>query len=125
MTKDEGRAESAAGPREDPGPAVRHEARPRGPCPCSQLSPGRRPALGLEAYCTGPQRLPGGERTAGVTGVMGEWRAGPACVFPTLENRLGTQQTDCRPVVLGAPRFAEIWAPTDGFIANGGVKLAL
>ena len=86
--------------------------------------------LGLEAYYTGPQRLAGGERTAGywVTGVMGEWRVGPARVFLNLENLLDTQQTDYGPVVLGArdtPRFAEIWAPTDGFIANGGVKLSL
>jgi iron complex outermembrane receptor protein len=86
--------------------------------------------IGLEAYYTGPQTLPGGERTPGywVTGVMGQWRVGPARVFLNLENLLDTQQTDYGPVVLGpraAPTFADIWAPTDGFVANGGVKLAL
>lgn len=86
--------------------------------------------IGLEAYYTGPQTLPDGERTPGywVTGIMGEWRVGPARVFLNLENLLDTQQTNYGPVVLGArqtPTFAEIWAPTDGFIANGGVKLDL
>jgi iron complex outermembrane receptor protein len=86
--------------------------------------------IGLEAYYTGPQTLPDGDRTEGywVTGIMGEWRIGPARLFLNLENLLDTQQTDYGPVVLGpraTPTFAEIWAPTDGFIANGGVKLDL
>ena len=86
--------------------------------------------IGVEAYYTGPQTLPGGERTPGywVTGVMGQWRVGPARVFLNLENLLDTQQTDYGPVVLGpraAPTFADVWAPTDGFVANGGVKLDL
>ena len=86
--------------------------------------------VGLEAYYTGPQTLPGGERAPGywVTGVMGEWRVGPARLFLNLENVLDTQQTDYGPVVLGprqSPTFADVWAPTDGFVANGGVKLEL
>ena len=86
--------------------------------------------VGLEAYYTGPQTLPAGERTPGywVTGVMGEWRVGPARLFLNLENVLDTQQTDYGPVVLGprqSPTFADVWAPTDGFVANGGVKLDL
>ena len=86
--------------------------------------------IGLEAYHTSAQTLPDGERTPGywVTGIMGEWRVGPARVFLNLENLLDTQQTNYGPVVLGsrdAPTFADIWAPTDGFVANGGVKLAL
>lgn len=86
--------------------------------------------VGLEAYYTGPQRLTTGERTDGywVTGVMAERRFGPASVFVNFENFLDTMQTDYAPVVLGPrsnPRFAEIWAPMDGFIVNGGVKLTL
>lgn len=86
--------------------------------------------VGLEAYYTGPQALPDGGRTPGywVTGIMGEWRVGPARVFLNLENLLDTQQTNYGPVVLGsraAPAFADVWAPTDGFIANGGIKLDL
>ena len=86
--------------------------------------------VGLEAYYTSPQNLPSGARTEGywVTGIMGEWRVGPARLFLNLENLLDTQQTNYGPVVFGpraAPTFADIWAPTDGFIANGGVKLSL
>lgn len=86
--------------------------------------------IGLEAYYTSPQTLPDGERTPGywVTGLMGQWRVGPARLFLNLENLLDTQQTDYGPVVLGpraAPAFADLWAPTDGFIANGGLKLDL
>lgn len=69
--------------------------------------------VGLEAYYTGPQRLVGGERVPGywVTGVMAEWRFGPALLFLNLENFLDTQQTDYGPVVLGpraTPTFAEV-----------------
>jgi iron complex outermembrane receptor protein len=85
--------------------------------------------VGLEAYYTGPQRLASGERTPGywVTGVMGEWRFGPARLFLNFENFLDTQQADYGPVVTfpgspNVPQFAEIWAPTDGFIVNGGIK---
>ena len=56
---------------------------------------------------------------------MGEWGFGPARLFLNYENVLDTQQTNYAPVVLGPrrdPAFAEIWAPTDGFIVNGGVK---
>jgi len=86
--------------------------------------------IGLEAYYTGPQRLSSGERTPGywVTGVMAEWRIGPARLFLNFENFLDTQQTNYDPIVLGpraTPTFAEVWAPTDGFIVNGGVKYNL
>jgi outer membrane receptor for ferrienterochelin and colicins len=85
--------------------------------------------IGLEAYYTGPQRLPGGNRTSGywVTGIMGERRFGPVSVFANFENLLDTRQGDFGPVVSGPrsePTFAPIWAPMDGFIVNGGVKVA-
>lgn len=83
--------------------------------------------IGLEAYYTGPQELADGSRTEGywITGVMAERRFGPARLFLNLENFLDTKQSNYAPVVLGprtSPRFAEIWAPMDGFIINGGVK---
>ncbi len=86
--------------------------------------------IGLEGYYTSPQTLPSGERTDGywVAGVMGEWRVGPARLFLNFENVLDTQQSNYGPVVRGpreSPLFADIWAPTDGFITNGGVKLDL
>ena len=93
----------------------------------AQLGRGR---IGLEAAYTGPHRLSDGERTPGywVTGVMAEWRIGPARLFLNFENFLDTQQTNYDPIVLGpraTPTFAEVWAPTDGFIVNGGVKYDL
>ncbi len=86
--------------------------------------------IGLEAYYTGPQRLADGRRTEGylVTGVMAERRFGSARLFLNFENFLDTKQTDYAPVVLGSrlnPTFAEIWAPMDGFIVNGGIKYTL
>ena len=86
--------------------------------------------IGLEAYYTSAQDLPSGGESPGywVTGIMGEWRFGPARVFLNFENLLDTQQTNTSPVVLGpreSPTFADIWGPTDGFIVNGGVKLSL
>lgn len=86
--------------------------------------------VGLEAYYTGPQDLTDGTRTDGywVTGVMVERRFGAARLFLNFENFLDTKQSNYAPVVSGPrlmPRFAEIWAPMDGFIINGGVKYTL
>jgi iron complex outermembrane receptor protein len=86
--------------------------------------------IGLEAYYTGPQRLADGSRSEGywITGVMAERRFGPARLFLNFENFLDTKQSNYAPVVLGSrsnPQFAEIWAPMDGFIINGGIKYTL
>ena len=86
--------------------------------------------IGLEAYYTGPQWLSDGMRSDGywITGVMAERRFGSARLFLNFENVFDTKQSNYAPVVLGPrsnPRFAEIWAPMDGFIINGGVKYTL
>jgi iron complex outermembrane receptor protein len=86
--------------------------------------------IGLEAYYTGPQYLTDGSETHGywITGVMAERRFGQARLFLNFENFLDTKQSNYAPVVLGSrtnPRFAEIWAPMDGFIINGGIKYTL
>ena len=86
--------------------------------------------IGLEAYYTGPQALPDGSRTDGywITGVMAERRVGAVRLFLNFENFLDTKQSNYAPVVLGPrtrPQFAEIWAPMDGFIVNGGMKITL
>lgn len=83
--------------------------------------------IGLEGYYTGPQRLTDGARTDGywIAGVMAERAFGPARLFLNFENILDTKQSNYAPVVLGSrgnPSFAEIWAPMDGFVVNGGVK---
>lgn len=86
--------------------------------------------LGLEAYYTGPQTLTDGSRTEGywITGIMAERKFGSARFFINFENILDTKQSRYAPVVLGprtTPEFAEIWAPMDGFIINGGIKYTL
>ena len=83
--------------------------------------------IGLEAYYTSPQQLADGSMSDGywITGIMGERRFGRARLFLNFENILDTKQSNYAPVVLGTranPRFAEIWAPMDGFIINGGIK---
>lgn len=86
--------------------------------------------LGVEAYYTSPQRLTDGTRVPGywITGVLGERRFGRVRVFVNLENLLDARQSRRAPLVTGsatAPRFAELWGPTDGRIVNGGVKIDL
>ncbi|MBO6574406.1 MAG: TonB-dependent receptor [Rhodothermales bacterium] len=86
--------------------------------------------VGLEAYYTGRQHLADGSSTDGflIMGLMGERRIGRARLFLNLENFLDTKQSNYAPVVRGSrenPLFAEIWAPMDGFVINGGVKLAV
>lgn len=83
--------------------------------------------IGLEGYYTSPQTLSNGLESDGflVMGVMAERRFGRARVFLNFENFSDTKQSNFDPVVLGTqanPQFAEIWAPMDGFIVNGGVK---
>ncbi len=49
-------------------------------------------------------------------------------VFLNFENFTNTIQTNFEPLVLppyNNPAFPEIWAPTDGFVVNGGFKINL
>lgn len=49
-------------------------------------------------------------------------------VFINFENFTNVLQSDFEPLVLppyNNPTFPDIWAPTDGFIFNGGIKLRL
>ena len=86
--------------------------------------------VGAEAYYTGPQERTDGSRTPGywLAGLMGERRFGAVRAFVNFENVLDARQSLTEPFVTGpptAPRFAEVWGPTDGFIANAGLKIAL
>ena len=86
--------------------------------------------IGAEAYYTGPQTRRDGTGTPGywLTGLLGEVVVrGGVRVFVNLENLLDTRQSRTEALVTGpitAPRFADLWGPTDGFIANGGVRLS-
>lgn len=89
--------------------------------------------LGFEAYYTGRQRLddnPYRSRSKPYweLGLMGEVIFGRTSLFLNLENLLDIRQSKYDPLVL--PRRApdgrwtvEAWAPTEGFVANGGVRL--
>lgn len=89
--------------------------------------------VGLEAYYTGRQQLddnPFRSRSKPYleVGALAERTFGNVSVFVNLENLLNVRQTKHDPLVL--PRRArdgrwtvDAWAPTDGFIANGGVRL--
>lgn len=88
--------------------------------------------IGVELYYTGSQRLADNPyRSVGRPyfefGILGEIAVGKARLFLNLENILNVRQTKYDPLVL--PRRAadgrwtvDAWAPTDGFVANGGVR---
>ena len=86
--------------------------------------------VGVEAYYTSRQPLSDGGTSPGylLAGILGERRIGRVRVFANFENVLDARQSRTAPLVLGpraAPAFAEIWGPTDGFVANGGVVVDL
>lgn len=89
--------------------------------------------VGIEAYYTGTQALDDNPyRRTGrpyvELGALGEIVLGRVSLFLNLENILDIRQTRYHPMTL--PRRAEdgqwtvdAWAPTDGFVVNGGVRL--
>jgi len=94
----------------------------------------RRGRIGIEAYYTG--RQPTDEnpyRTQGaayvLVGALAEKRLGPVRVFLNLENLGNVRQTRFDPLLLPARAAdgrwtVDAWAPLDGFVANGGVRVA-
>lgn len=86
--------------------------------------------IGLEAYYTGRQRLFDGTLTTDywINGLMIEKRFNNFSLFLNFENFLDTRQSKYGPMFTGLPddpKFVEIYAPTDGRIINGGIKLNL
>ncbi len=89
--------------------------------------------IGFEAYYTGRQTLEDNPfRTIGKAyvqlGLMGEVVLGKVRVFLNLENLLDIRQTKYDPLVLPSRSVdggwtTDVWAPTDGFVANAGVRL--
>lgn len=89
--------------------------------------------VGLEAYYTGRQSLDDNPyRRSGrpyvELGALGEIDFGGASVFLNLENILNVRQTGYHRLTL--PQRAadgrwtvDAWAPTDGFVVNGGVRI--
>lgn len=86
--------------------------------------------IGLEAYYTSRQVLTDG--TAGNPfwncGVMAEKLWKKFSLFINFENITGTRQTKFDAIYTGPrsnPVFKDIYAPLDGFVVNGGIKLRL
>ncbi len=87
--------------------------------------------IGLEAYYFSPQQLNDGTtgQSYWITGLMTEKRIGDHfSVFLNFENFLDTRQTAFDTIYTGSidnPQFRDIYAPVDGFVINGGVKVKL
>ena len=89
--------------------------------------------FGIEAYYTGRQSVdenPYRTRSKPYVqlGAMGELILGKVSLFLNAENLLNVRQTKYDPLLL--PRRAatgawtvDAWAPTDGFVLNGGVRI--
>jgi iron complex outermembrane receptor protein len=86
--------------------------------------------IGLEAYYFSPQRLSDGSkgRSYWIMGLMGEKVWEKFSVFANLENFTDTRQTKFGPIYTGSitnPTFRDIYAPVEGFVVNGGIKVRL
>jgi iron complex outermembrane receptor protein len=89
---------------------------------------------GIEIYYTGRQRVDDNPyrtmtRAYAIVGVLVEKRFGRARAFLNLENLTDTRQTRYDPIVLPAPgpwgrRTTDSWAPLEGRVFNGGLRLA-
>jgi len=86
--------------------------------------------LGLEAYYYSPQRLNDGQmgRSYWLTGFMAEKLWEKFSVFINFENFTDTRQTRFDTIYTGSiddPVFRDIYAPVEGFVVNGGIKIRL
>ncbi|MBZ0200533.1 MAG: hypothetical protein K8H86_11750, partial [Ignavibacteriaceae bacterium] len=86
--------------------------------------------IGLEAYYTGNQTLSSGINVTDfwINGLMIEKRFDKLILFLNFENIFDTRQSKYGAMFTGSPdnpNFVEIYAPTDGRIINGGIKLSL
>ena len=84
--------------------------------------------IGYECFYTGQQQLTNGEtkRSYWVMGISAEYKFKHFSLFANAENFTDTRQTRFESIYTGTiqnPQFKEIWAPTDGFIFNGGFKI--
>lgn len=86
--------------------------------------------LGLEGYYFSPQGLNDGTKGGSywITGLMGERIFKKISIFLNFENFLDTRQTRFDTIYTGnlsSPNFRDIYAPVDGFVVNGGIKIKL
>ncbi|CAN5438516.1 hypothetical protein BH10BAC5_BH10BAC5_27420 [soil metagenome] len=86
--------------------------------------------LGLEAYYFSPQKLNDGTNGNDywLTGFMAEKIWESFSVFVNFENYMDVRQTKFGSIYSGSltnPVFKDIYAPLDGFVINGGIKIRL
>jgi len=84
--------------------------------------------LGLEAYYTSRQQLSDGAegKAFWTAGFMAEKSWQHISLFINFENFTDTRQTKFDTIYTGSidhPVFRDIYAPVDGFVVNGGIKL--
>lgn len=84
--------------------------------------------LGLEAYYFSKQKLNNGSfgKAYWITGFMAEKIWEKFSLFINFENFTDTRQSNFGPLYTGSidePQFTDIYAPVEGFIINGGIKL--
>jgi iron complex outermembrane receptor protein len=86
--------------------------------------------MGLEGYYFSQQKLSDGTtgRSYWITGFMAEKLWEKFSLYINFENFLDTRQTRFGSIYTGTisdPVFKDIYAPLDGFVVNGGIKLRL
>ena len=84
--------------------------------------------VGLEAYYFSKQKLSDGTtgRSYWISGFMAERMFNKFSLYINFENFLDTRQTKFGNIYTGSvsdPVFKDIYAPLDGFVINGGIKL--
>jgi iron complex outermembrane receptor protein len=90
-------------------------------------------SIGLEAYATGRQPLDANPyRTQGrayvLLGLLAQKQLGPVRAFVNCENTGNVRQTRFDPLLLPARAAdgrwtVDAWAPLDGFVVNGGIRV--
>lgn len=86
--------------------------------------------VGLEAYYFSPQRLSDGStgKEYWICGLMIEKIWERLSLYINFENFTDTRQTRFDTIYTGTitnPTFRDIYAPVDGFVMNGGIKISL
>ncbi|MDB5203790.1 MAG: TonB-dependent receptor plug [Ferruginibacter sp.] len=86
--------------------------------------------IGVEAYYFSPQKLNDGARGKAywLSGMMAEKLWNKFSLFVNFENIFDTRQTNFDTIYTGTisnPQFRDIYAPVDGFVVNGGLKIRL
>jgi len=86
--------------------------------------------IGLEAYYFSKQQLSDGAtgKSYWITGFMAEKLWKKFSLYINFENFTDTRQTKFDTIYTGTinnPQFRDIYAPLDGFVINGGIKMRL